>query len=149
MNVQQRGRQQHGGNRGQKVRYCSECGSKLQDPRMCKFCGHVFQPDNLPKYEYELHPGQNKFFCKGRWIMASRQSIVSFTWVAFVVLYGVFLAFSAPYIWEHLTPALVVISAVLAIWAASNLLLTQLTDPGIVPRGEQQEIAIPGEELMG
>ena len=81
--------------------------------------------------------------------MASRQSIVSFTWVAFVVLYGVFLAFSAPYIWEHLTPALVVISAVLAIWAASNLLLTQLTDPGIVPRGEQQEIAIPGEELMG
>ncbi|EGD75165.1 hypothetical protein PTSG_06818 [Salpingoeca rosetta] len=130
-------------------KYCSVCGSTLQDGKACHVCGHILTPDDPPVYEYELHPGNNLFPCWGRCITAKDQSVVSFTWMAFFVVFGVFLGLTAPYVWTHLTPALVIAPCILAVWSAASLLMTQCTDPGIVPRGEQCEILQPDEELMG
>eukprot|EP00043_Microstomoeca_roanoka_P002546 m.39069 g.39069 ORF g.39069 m.39069 type:complete len:454 (-) comp11556_c0_seq1:186-1547(-) len=129
-------------------KYCSTCGSRLRNTRVCSTCGQIIDPSHPPTLELHLHPGRNLFPFKGRCVTSQEQGVVVFTWIAFIGVFTVFLALDAPYLWDHISPALVIIPCVLAVWAAGCLLLTQCTDPGIVPRGEQKEILQPGEELM-
>ncbi len=46
---------------------------------------------------------------------------------------------SAPYIWQGVTPALVIVTAYVEVLTVSGLLMASWTDPGVIPRALVEE----------
>jgi len=94
-------------------------------------------PKNQKKWE--VFPGKNTFYCDGRLIMGRQAGIFYVTLLLVVGTSSLFFAFDCPYLTETISPAIPVVSAVLFIFALSNLLKTSFTDPGIIPRSTVAE----------
>ncbi|KAF0458959.1 zf-DHHC-domain-containing protein [Gigaspora margarita] len=83
---------------------------------------------------YQVWPGRNRFFFGGR-IMTSRDFpafLVAFS--ALVVPSVLFLAFTCPYLFHNISPAVVFVFAYLFLLALTSMLRTSWSDPGIIPR---------------
>jgi len=89
--------------------------------------------------KWELFPGKNNFYCDGRLVMGRQAGIFYVTLFLVLGTSGLFFAFDCPYLTQKISPAIPVVSAVLFIFALSNLLKTSFTDPGIIPRSTQAE----------
>ncbi|CAD8118122.1 unnamed protein product [Paramecium sonneborni] len=87
-------------------------------------------------YLYQLWPSNNRFFCKGHIMTGpkedNKKNII--TWF-FIILIGVpFIFYISPQIWIVLHPSLPIISYVMYFSCILFLIMTQFTDPGIIPR---------------
>lgn len=89
--------------------------------------------------KWEVFPGKNNFYCDGRLVMGRQAGIFYVTLFLVLGTSGLFFAFDCPYLAQNISPAIPVVSAVLFIFALSNLLKTSFTDPGIIPRSTQAE----------
>ncbi|KAH6630194.1 DHHC palmitoyltransferase-domain-containing protein [Chaetomium sp. MPI-SDFR-AT-0129] len=83
-------------------------------------------------YEYFLG---NTVFCLGGRLQNTRHRPVNIATGAFVVIpTALFFAFSAPWIWHNLSPAIPIIFGYLFFICMSSFIHASVTDPGILPR---------------
>ena len=80
--------------------------------------------------KWEVFPGKNKFYCGGHIVMARQAGIFYLTIVLIVGTSAAFFAFDCPYLFEHLSPVVPIVGAVLFIFTMSNLFRTSFSDPG-------------------
>ncbi|KAI8581860.1 hypothetical protein K450DRAFT_229601 [Umbelopsis ramanniana AG] len=89
---------------------------------------------NNKQRNYQVFPGQNRFFCQGR-LMTSREYWAFLTaLVILLVPSALFFAFTCPWLWINIHPSVPIIFAYLFVLAMASMLKTSWTDPGIVPR---------------
>ncbi|KAH8556461.1 DHHC palmitoyltransferase-domain-containing protein [Umbelopsis sp. PMI_123] len=90
---------------------------------------HAFS--NKKQMNYEMFPGRNLFFCRGR-LMTSREYWAFL--IALVILLvpsALFFAFTCPWLWINIHPAVPIIFAYLFVLAIASMLKTSWTDPGV------------------
>ena len=105
-----------------------------------------------PHFLYEYYPGQNRFYFKGRLITGplSDCGTCSCGWIltiAIMVFYGVFIA---PELWANELKFMPILCIVLFINTKVFLILSNCTDPGIIPRRYIFEMQgyVPQEFIM-
>ncbi|XP_051577890.1 palmitoyltransferase ZDHHC18a isoform X2 [Myxocyprinus asiaticus] len=91
--------------------------------------------------KWEVFPGNNRFYCDGRIMLASQCGVLPLTIGLIFITSGLFLTFDCPFLVEHLTVFIPVIAGVLFLFVVISLLQTSLTDPGILPRALPDEAA--------
>ncbi|CAG9331814.1 unnamed protein product [Blepharisma stoltei] len=111
-----------------------------QDKQPCLTINN-FEFPNLPtdlcsKPLWELWPGKNRFFCKGKIMIGpSKDNFhLIFSALILIVIPISFFLFIADYLWCNVTIALPLLSAIFYIASIVFYLLTSLSDPGIIPR---------------
>lgn len=85
---------------------------------------------------YELWPGNNRFLLNGRVLLGPRADLVWVlgTWTVLFLAQVAFSVFVGPYLWTKVSIWLPLLSWLFFICTVLFLLLTSLTDPGILPR---------------
>lgn len=58
-----------------------------------------------------------------------------------------FLSFSCPYLATHITSAIPIVGAILYVFTMASLLRTTFTDPGVIPRALQDEVAYIDKQI--
>lgn len=113
----------------------------------CANCGSIIN-SNLPQpqLEYQLHPAKNIFHCRGRFITGPDLALCRLTWALNIIFGGLSFGFDAPYLWENVSPALPLVTAYACLLTLISLFVGSTSDPGIVPRGEQAELILDGED---
>ncbi|XP_054717812.1 palmitoyltransferase ZDHHC18-like [Uloborus diversus] len=91
--------------------------------------------------KYEVFPGQNKFYCNGRIMMARQTGVFCFTICLIVGTCTLFFVFDCQYLSEEISPAIPAVAAVLFLFVMSTLLRTSFSDPGVIPRATLDEAA--------
>ncbi|CAG8445824.1 14600_t:CDS:2 [Ambispora leptoticha] len=81
-----------------------------------------------------MWPGRNRFFLGGRIITSRDFPAFLVALFALIVPCALFLSFTAPFLYSHVSPAVVVVFVYLFLLALSSMLITSWTDPGIIPR---------------
>ncbi|KAK1141615.1 Eukaryotic peptide chain release factor GTP-binding subunit [Aspergillus melleus] len=86
---------------------------------------------------YEYFTG-NTLFCGGGRLQNSRDKPVNIATGIFVVApSALFFAFSAPWLWHHISPAIPILFAYLFFVCFSSFIHASVVDPGIIPRNLQ------------
>ncbi|KAF7125203.1 hypothetical protein CNMCM5793_001312 [Aspergillus hiratsukae] len=94
---------------------------------------HTTGRANLGK-NYEHFTGNTVFFGRGRF-QNSRDKPVNIATGIFVVLpSALFFAYSAPWLWHHISPAIPILFAYLFYLCFSSFIHASVVDPGIIPR---------------
>ncbi|KAL7621239.1 Eukaryotic peptide chain release factor GTP-binding subunit [Parahypoxylon ruwenzoriense] len=89
-------------------------------------------------YNHEYFEG-NTVFCIGGRLQNTRHRPINIATGFLVVLPGIlFFAFSAPYLWHHVSPAVPILFAYLFFICVSSFLHASGSDPGILPRNLHQ-----------
>ncbi|KAI7848706.1 DHHC palmitoyltransferase-domain-containing protein [Circinella umbellata] len=83
---------------------------------------------------YKLFPGQNKFFCGGRFMTSREYWAFILALILLIVPSILFGIFTCPFIWTHIHPAIPIIFAYLFVLSLTSMIKTSWTDPGIIPR---------------
>ncbi|CAG8577060.1 6202_t:CDS:2 [Paraglomus occultum] len=97
---------------------------------------------------YQLWPGRNRFFLGGR-IMTSRDfPAFAVALSALIIPSSLFLAFTCPFLYSHLSPAVVFVFAYLFLLALTSMLKTSWSDPGIIPRNLDPTPPIEESEVL-
>ncbi|XP_039535598.1 palmitoyltransferase ZDHHC18a isoform X1 [Pimephales promelas] len=91
--------------------------------------------------KWEIFPGNNRFYCDGRIMLARQCGVLPLTIVLIVITSGLFFTFDCPFLVDHLTIFIPVIGGVLFVFVIFTLLQTSFTDPGILPRALPDEAA--------
>ncbi|GMT28432.1 hypothetical protein PFISCL1PPCAC_19729, partial [Pristionchus fissidentatus] len=91
--------------------------------------------------KWRFHKGNNRFFCDGRIMVAKQNGVFLLTLFLLTLTLTLYFVFDAPYLWEHISPALPLLEAFIALSTIGNLLMTTFSDPGILPRAKSDEIA--------
>uniref|UniRef100_A0A5K3F070 Palmitoyltransferase n=1 Tax=Mesocestoides corti TaxID=53468 RepID=A0A5K3F070_MESCO len=102
---------------------------------------------NLKRY-FLLHPGRNRFGCKGHCVMSRQLGLFYFTLFLLFGLSGLFFAFDARYLTVTLSPAVPVVGGALFIFVTSVLFRTTFSDPGILPRATCTELKWFDDEVL-
>ena len=63
-----------------------------------------------------------------------------------MLVLALFFTFDASFLWHEVSPALPVIVAVFAVISSYALLRVSLMDPGIIPRGIEEEYKVEGKD---
>lgn len=86
-------------------------------------------------YLYKYYPGRNRFFCYGRLIAGPKEDafVAIFGWVLILIVTIFYFIFIAPLIWFDMLIIHIFVLCFLALTIISYL-LTNCTDPGIIPR---------------
>ncbi|KRZ08946.1 putative palmitoyltransferase ZDHHC14 [Trichinella zimbabwensis] len=92
-------------------------------------------------------PGNNRFCCDGRIIMAKQISAFVLTVVLLVGSLILFFYFDGPFLYNNLSPMIPVSAAVLSCTVFSSLFRTSFSDPGIIPRATAEEALAVQREL--
>jgi palmitoyltransferase ZDHHC9/14/18 len=83
---------------------------------------------------YEYFTGNTLFFGGGR-LQNSRDKPINIATGIFVVLpSALFFAYSAPWLWHHISPAVPILFAYLFYLCLSSFIHASVVDPGIIPR---------------
>ncbi|KAM7534593.1 hypothetical protein Aperf_G00000117556 [Anoplocephala perfoliata] len=96
---------------------------------------------------YYIHPGRNKFCCRGRIILSRQLGLFYVTLFLLFSLSGLFFAFDARYLTVSLSPAVPAVGAVLFLFTFFVLIRVSSMDPGILPRATLPEVIAFEEEL--
>ncbi|XP_018589054.1 probable palmitoyltransferase ZDHHC14 isoform X1 [Scleropages formosus] len=91
--------------------------------------------------KWQAFPGQNKFYCDGRIMMARQTGVFYLTLVLILVTSGLFFAFDCPFLASALSPAIPAVGGVLFVFVMGTLLRTSFSDPGVLPRATPDEAA--------
>nr|CAG4646062.1 EOG090X01OT [Macrothrix elegans] len=94
-----------------------------------------------PTRKWEVHPGQNRFYCGGRIMMAKQVGIFYVTIGLIISTSCIFFIFDCPYLAMKITPAIPVVGGILFVFVISTLLRTSFSDPGVIPRATPDEAA--------
>ncbi|PWY79445.1 zf-DHHC-domain-containing protein [Aspergillus sclerotioniger CBS 115572] len=87
---------------------------------------------------YEYFVGNTIFFGGGR-LQNSRDKPVNIATAIFVIVpSALFFAYSAPWLWHHISPAIPILFAYLFYLCFSSFIHASVVDPGIVPRNLHQ-----------
>lgn len=99
---------------------------------------HLFNTKPLWKF----WPGQNAFYCGGRFIAGPRKSalVVCVVWFTILAHTALFFAFIAPYLWEDISPILPILSAFLNVFSYVMTVVVSCSDPGVLPRRSLCEV---------
>mmetsp|Transcript_17071 Transcript_17071/g.19168 ORF Transcript_17071/g.19168 Transcript_17071/m.19168 type:complete len:365 (+) Transcript_17071:359-1453(+) len=114
-----------------------EARRKKHHPRLSAHGDNVI-PSDLSIYDrlYKLWPGRNIFYCRGVLISGPKSDRVAnaFAWLAIIGTQALFIAFAAPFLWNSDGQAIPIVSSALFLSTVVFMLLTQFSDPGIIPR---------------
>ncbi|EME38907.1 hypothetical protein DOTSEDRAFT_75575 [Dothistroma septosporum NZE10] len=83
---------------------------------------------------YEYFAGNMLFFLSGRCLNTKAQPLNIATFVLTVLPAALFFAFSAPWLWQNLSPAIPIIFAYVFFVTISSFLHAAFSEPGILPR---------------
>ncbi|CAO0800394.1 unnamed protein product [Mucor circinelloides] len=83
---------------------------------------------------YKMYNGKMIFFCGGRFLTS--RAVWAFCISLFLLIMPsvLFLIFTCPWLWHHISPAVPIIFAYIFCITLSSMLKTSWTDPGIIPR---------------
>lgn len=95
---------------------------------------------------YEYFAGNMLFFIRGRLLNTRAQPLNVATFILTTLPAVLFFAFSAPWLWRHVSPALPVIFAYIFFLTISAFLHAAFSDPGILPRNLHPHPQNPEEE---
>ncbi|KAI9893050.1 MAG: Eukaryotic peptide chain release factor GTP-binding subunit [Vezdaea aestivalis] len=97
---------------------------------------------------YEYFPGNTRFCWGGRLQNTRDRPVNIFTGVMVILPAALFLAFSAPWLWRNVSPAIPIVFAYLLYVCLSSFGHASLTDPGIIPRNlHPYTVANPDDPL--
>ncbi|KAL5106810.1 Palmitoyltransferase ZDHHC9 [Taenia crassiceps] len=113
-------------------------------PRLVQLAG---EKTLLPYYR--MHPGRNRFGCRGHCVMSKQLGLFYFTLFLLFGLSGLFFAFDARYLTTSLSPAVPAVGGVLFLFVFFVLLRTSFSDPGILPRATPVEVQCVEGEIFG
>ena len=104
-------------------------------------------PEPLPiGKNYEYYVGNANFFCGGRLLNTRSAPLNTVTFFLTFIPGILFFAFSAPYLWNNISPALPVLFAYIWYISISSFLHAAFSDPGILPRNIHPLPPNPTEE---
>lgn len=106
-------------------------------------------PATTPKTRgrnYEYFAGNMLFFLSGRLLNTKAKPLNVATFVLTTLPVALFFAFSAPWLWLHVSPAVPIIFAYIFYITISSFLHAALSDPGILPRNLHPHPPNPEEE---
>ncbi|KAI9740135.1 MAG: Eukaryotic peptide chain release factor GTP-binding subunit [Claussenomyces sp. TS43310] len=83
---------------------------------------------------YEYFSGNTRFWCGGRLQNARDRPIVIATCLLAFTPGVLFLIFSAPWLWHHISPAIPIVFAYIFYICISSFIHASVSDPGILPR---------------
>lgn len=95
---------------------------------------------------YEYFAGNMLFFLSGRCMNTKAKPLNVVTFVLTILPAALFFAFSAPWLWHHVSPAIPIIFAYVFYIAISAFLHAALSDPGILPRNMHPHPPNPDED---
>lgn len=95
---------------------------------------------------YEYFAGNMLFLLSGRLMNSKARPLNVATFVLTVLPAALFFAFSAPWLWRHVSPALPILFAYVFYITISALLHAAFSDPGILPRNLHPHPSNPDEE---
>jgi palmitoyltransferase ZDHHC9/14/18 len=95
---------------------------------------------------YQYYAGNMYFFFGGRLMNAKLQPQPVITGSLVILPAALFFAFSAPFLWKEVSPALPIIFAYLFYLTLSSFFRAALSDPGIMPRNLHPHPPNPEEE---
>ncbi|XP_012557083.1 palmitoyltransferase ZDHHC14 isoform X1 [Hydra vulgaris] len=102
----------------------------------------------MPKRNYEIFPGRNKFYCKGHIIMSSSNCVFLVTVMLIIGTSTLFFIFDCPYLYKELSIAIPIVGGWLFIFVMVMLLRTAFSDPGIIPRAGIDEASYIEKSLV-
>ena len=82
-------------------------------------------------------PSKTRFCCRNRFVCGPKSDRCSagLTWLTVLTPMAVYFALLAPPLWNHLTPAVPLVAAALALVTTGLLTATNITNPGVLRRG--------------
>mmetsp|Transcript_32994 Transcript_32994/g.37453 ORF Transcript_32994/g.37453 Transcript_32994/m.37453 type:complete len:429 (+) Transcript_32994:63-1349(+) len=91
---------------------------------------------------YKLWPGKNRFYCNGRVMSGPKSDFLAnlFTWLTIISISVVYYVVATPFLWTRIHPILPILSSVLLSSTILFLIMTQFSDPGIIPRRKVFEL---------
>ena len=100
----------------------------------------------------KMWPGKNRFFCRDRLVCGPSEDVPLniTTWVLILLISILYIVYVIPYIWVNITIYLPLLQIGLFTNTLIFLLLTQSTDPGIIPRKQfikENSLETPYPEL--
>jgi palmitoyltransferase ZDHHC9/14/18 len=99
---------------------------------------------------WEVWPGKNRFFCKGKVMFGPKGDLVYYlpSAVTILIVPMLFFLFVTPYIWTKVTYAIPILSGFFYLMTVGFYFKTMTTDPGIIPRKHILEIMSQSSELF-
>ena len=95
---------------------------------------------------YEYYSGNSLFFGSGRWLNTKAKPLNVLTFTLTCLPAGIFFGFSAPWLWNNVSPALPIIFAYVFYVCISSFLHAAFSDPGILPRNVHPHPPNPDED---
>ncbi|KAI5357565.1 Putative palmitoyltransferase, DHHC domain-containing protein [Septoria linicola] len=87
-----------------------------------------------PGRNYQYYAGNYLFFCFGRCLNTKANPLNIATFVLTVLPAALFFAFSAPWLWQNVSPALPIVFAYIFFVTFSAFIHAAISDPGVLPR---------------
>ncbi|KAK4608951.1 Palmitoyltransferase erf2 [Fulvia fulva] len=101
---------------------------------MSNMAGNTKGTGNYAGKNYEYFAGNMLFFLSGRCLNTKAQPLNIATFILTVLPAALFFAFSAPWLWMNLSPAIPIVFAYVFFVTMSSFLHAAFSDPGILPR---------------
>lgn len=103
-------------------------------------------PQQMTGKNYEYFAGNMLFFLSGRCMNTRARPLNIATFILTALPAALFFAFSAPWLWHNISPALPIVFAYVFYVTISSFIHAAVSDPGILPRNIHPHPPNPDEE---